>query len=58
MPDIDDIWDDEEDYLRVQEFARRAFYLEGSRPVYKLPPVGQQMVDAWRAEHGDEEFPE
>lgn len=57
MPGIDDIWDDQEDDEIVQSHARRPFYLEGSRPVDKLPAVGQQLADAWRAEHGDEEFP-
>ena len=38
--------------------AAHAFPYEGTRPLTAPPPVGQQLVDAWRAEHGDEAFPE
>lgn len=45
-------------YDMEQDFGTlRPFYLEGSRPVDKLPGVGQQLADAWREEHGDEPFP-
>lgn len=54
MPDVDDIWDDEED---VRPWAARPFGLEGERPLDKLPPVGQQLAAAWQAEHGDEPYP-
>lgn len=55
MPDIDDIFDDEED---TAPYTARPFYIEGTRPVDRLPPVGQQLADAWLVEHGDDPFPE
>ena len=36
----------------------RPFLTETTRPVDRPAPVGQQLVDAWRAEHDDEAFPE
>lgn len=48
--------DDIDEDLGYQQ--RRPFYIEGNRPLTKLPLPGQQLVDAWRAEHGDEPFPE
>jgi hypothetical protein len=50
-----------DDYNDEQDFGistRRPFYIEASRPVDRLPTMGQQLADAWRAEHGDEPFPE
>jgi len=47
---------DEQDFGFVDDHS--AFPLEGTRPVDRPAPVGQQLVDAWRAEHGDEAFPE
>ena len=60
MPDIFDFLDDADllDGTDLRELERRPFYLEGTRPVDRLPGVGQQLADAWRAEHGDEPFPE
>jgi len=60
MPDIFDFLDDADllEDIDRQELERRLFYLEATRPVDRLPPVGQQLADAWRAEHGDEPFPE
>ena len=57
MSNINDYLDDRVD-IDLQELERRPFYLEGTRPVDRLPGVGQQLADAWRAEHGDEPFPE
>jgi len=54
MLNIHDYLDDD----NLRELERRLFYLEATRPVDRLPPVGQQLADAWRAEHGDEPFPE
>lgn len=31
---------------------------EATRPLDKPAPVGQRLVDAWRAEHGDEDYPQ
>lgn len=50
----DDYIDEEQDF---GSSVRRPFYLEGNRPIDKLPSLGQQLGDAWRAEHGDEPFP-
>jgi len=48
-----------DDYNEEQDFGIvRPFYLEASRPVDRLPTMGQQLADAWRAEHGDEGYPE
>lgn len=58
MPHIDDYWDELEDINNFRSLERRPFYLEGVRPVDRLAPVGQQLVDVWHAEHGDEPFPE
>lgn len=55
MPDVNDMFDDEED---LRPYAGRPFYIEASRPVDRLPTMGQQLADAWRAEHGDEDFPQ
>lgn len=51
----DDYIDDEPGDVRP--WAARPFYLEGRRPVDRLPTMGQQLKDAWAAEHGDEEYP-
>lgn len=50
----DDYIDDE---VEGAGYAARPFYLEGRRPVDRLPSMGQQLKDAWAAEHGDEEYP-
>lgn len=42
----------------VYEELAESCPLEGTRPVDRPAPAGQQLVDAWRAEHGDEAFPE
>jgi hypothetical protein len=54
MPDVDDIWDDEED---IRTLWQSQYQLEATRPVDKLPPIGQQLAAAWQAEHGDEPYP-
>lgn len=46
----------DDDYID-EDVPPRPFYLEGQRPVDRLPTVGQQLKDAWAAEHGDEEYP-
>ena len=51
----DDYIDD--DVGDVRPWAVRPFYVEGSRPVDRLPTMGQQLADAWRAENGDEPYP-
>lgn len=47
---------DEQDFEYIDDHD--AFPLEGTRPVDRPAPMGQQLVDVWRAEHGDETFPE
>lgn len=51
----DDYIDDDVEIVQVGH--KRPFYIEARRPVDRLPTVGQQLADAWRAENGDEPYP-
>lgn len=47
----------DEDLDSTDPNPRRPFYIDGRRPIDKLPSVGQQMKDAWDAAHPDEPYP-